>query len=197
MLEATGRTTFQPSRGSSRIYEAGYSTPRWYHAKSLKALLGALQCRHTELDLRTSLALTIFSSYYDVNSLYPFIMKEYPMRGGAPAYVVCPTSLSKPFLSYRGKENLLLFPTGDLGYTVIPISGYLFYKMESPFKEYVNSLKEWKGTSCRAGDEALLLDSGMRITELFNSGAFKDDCCRKRSHLCLRREPLLRLLIIR
>ncbi|KAL2894991.1 DNA polymerase, partial [Bienertia sinuspersici] len=155
-----------------------YSTPRWYHAKSPKALLGALQCRHRELDLRTSLALTIFPSYYDVNSLYPFIMKEYPMPGGAPvwkgnpadkeletlfgfieAYVVCPTSLSKPFLPYRGKENLLLFPTGDLGYTVIPISGYLFQKMESPFKEYVNSLKEWKGTSCRAGDEALLLDS--------------------------------------
>ncbi|KAL2926742.1 DNA polymerase [Bienertia sinuspersici] len=99
-------------------------------------------------------------------------MKEYPMPGGAPvwkgnpadkeletlfgfieAYVVCPTSLSKPFLPYRG---------------------YLFQKMESPFKEYVNSLKEWKGTSCRAGDEALLLDSGMRIPELFNSGEYKE-----------------------
>lgn len=30
--------------------------------------------------------------------------------------------------------------------------------------------KEWKGASCRAGNEALLLDSGMRITELLNSG---------------------------
>lgn len=34
--------------------------------------------------------------------------------------------------------------------------------------------KEWKGTSCRAGDEALLLDSGMRITELLNSGEYKE-----------------------
>lgn len=55
--------------------------------------------------------------YYDVNSLYPYIMQTYPMPSGTPewksdlkevelddlfgfieAYVVCPTSIEHPFL---------------------------------------------------------------------------------------------------
>lgn len=28
----------------------------------------------------------------------------------------------------------------DIGYTVIPLSGYLFQKKESPFKDYVSTL---------------------------------------------------------
>lgn len=115
--------------------------------------------------------------YYDVNSLYPFVMKEFQMPGGEPvwhrnlegmdldsmfgfieAYVVCPKTINKPFLPYRGdKNNTLIFPTGefvgvyyseelkyarDLGYTVLPISGYLFERMESPFKDFVSSLFE-------------------------------------------------------
>jgi hypothetical protein len=127
--------------------------------------------------------------YYDVNSLYPFVMKEYQMPGGVPvwhenleckdfdsifgfikAYVVCPKTIKKPFLPYRDKNNTLIFPTGqfigvyfseelkyarELGYTVIPINGYLFERKESPLRDFVSSLFESRLEARNSGNESL------------------------------------------
>ena len=70
--------------------------------------------------------------YYDVNSLYPYIIQSYNMPGGKPvwhgklqdrdldnlvgfieAYVECPETITRPFLPYRcEKTKVLIFPTG-------------------------------------------------------------------------------------
>lgn len=69
--------------------------------------------------------------YYDINSLYPYVMKAFPMPVGKPkwvgdlhsfniedlfgfieAYVICPPSIHKPVLPYRDERGVLIFPTG-------------------------------------------------------------------------------------
>ena len=127
--------------------------------------------------------------YYDVNSLYPYIMKSYPMPSGAPvwhnnlasvgldslfgfieAYVVCPTSISRPFLPYKDKFGTLNFPTGkfigvfyseelkfarDIGYQIIPLRGYLFEKKSSPFDGIISDLYESRLEAKKRGDEPM------------------------------------------
>ncbi|KAK2995369.1 hypothetical protein RJ640_029001 [Escallonia rubra] len=108
-----------------------------------------------------SLALTIFRKmYYDPNT--------FPIH--IPTYVECSRTIERAFLPYRDKKNTLIFPTGEfigvyyseelifarsLGYTVIPLSGYLFEKMESPFCCFVSSLFESRLKAKESGNDAL------------------------------------------
>lgn len=69
--------------------------------------------------------------YYDVNSLYPYVMKSFPMPIGQPvwnnnlekvdfdtifgfvkAYIECPEDLDKPVLPYKDTDGTLIYPTG-------------------------------------------------------------------------------------
>lgn len=130
--------------------------------------------------------------YYDVNSLYPFIMKKYDMPGGIPvwhnklyekdlselygfieAYVSCPSTINRPFLPYRDtKSKTLLFPTGHfvgvyfseeliyardkLGYTIIPLWGYLFERKPSPFADFVSTLYNNRMLAKKEGNEPMV-----------------------------------------
>ena len=132
--------------------------------------------------------------YYDVNSLYPFIMQKYDMPGGIPvwhnklyesekdlselygfieAYVSCPSTINRPFLPYRDKKSkTLLFPTGHfvgvyfseeliyardkLGYTIIPLWGYLFERKPSPFADFVSTLYNNRMLAKKEGNEPMV-----------------------------------------
>lgn len=139
--------------------------------------------------------------YYDVNSLYPYIMKTFHMPGGVPvwhgnlegqelsnlygfleAYVVCPRTITRPFLPYKDHNNTLLFPTGkfvgvyfseeliyarDLGYKIIPLRGYLFEKKPSPFDSFVSSLFGRRLEAKKAGNDAMVYGYKILMNSLY------------------------------
>lgn len=127
--------------------------------------------------------------YYDVNSLYPYVMKSFPMPIGKPvwrkdlenvnldtlfgfinAYIVCPKDIKKPVLPYKDRDGTLVYPTGkfvgvyfseelkyarSIGYEVVPISGYLFEKMEYIFEKFITDFYDKRLEAKKAGDEAM------------------------------------------
>lgn len=91
--------------------------------------------------------------YYDVNSLYPYIMKEFSMPGGKgvwrnnlegyelsslcgfiQAYVICPPEMNNPFLPFKNSDGTLLFPTGS--FVGIYYSEELIFAQKLGYKIY-------------------------------------------------------------
>lgn len=141
------------------------------------------------------------------------------MFGFIEAYVECPKSIKKPFLPYRvNKDGTLIFPTGtfvgvyyseelkyarDIGYTIIPICGYLFEEMESPFKGYVNSLFESRSNAKKMGNNALSYVYKLLMNSLYgrfgiNPQSTKTEMCNKsRRDLLFRRAEFIDEVFIR
>jgi hypothetical protein len=119
--------------------------------------------------------------YYDVNSLYPFVMNEFPMPGGKPvwhrdltkmrlddmfgfieAFIICPSGMKRPFLPYRKDDGTLIFPTGkfadvyfteELKYAVS--LGYLVYPISGYlFEKMETPFNEFVNTIAKSRNEA-------------------------------------------
>nr|GEU76896.1 DNA polymerase-like [Tanacetum cinerariifolium] len=92
--------------------------------------------------------------YYDVNSLYPFVMKEYHMPCGKHVWYsnLEDMDIDSMLGVYYSEE--LKYAIG-LGYKVVPISGYIFKRKESPFKDFVSSLFSSRLEARKKGNDAL------------------------------------------
>lgn len=148
--------------------------------------------------------------YYDVNSLYPFVMKTFPMPAGKPvwkkdlekedldnlfgfieAYVECPENIKRPFLPFK-ERNTLLFPVGKfigvyyseefkyakkLGYTIIPLSGYLFENHNSsPFGNFVTNLFESRQEAKKIGNDSLSFIYKLLMNSLYGRFGINPKC---------------------
>ncbi|GLJ16456.1 hypothetical protein SUGI_0280020 [Cryptomeria japonica] len=108
----------------------------------------------------------------ELSNLYGFI----------EAYVVCSSTIKRPFLPYRDHNDTLLFPTGkfvdvyfseeliyarELGYKNFPIRGYLFEKKPSPFGNFVTSLFGRRKEAKLSGDEAMAYGYKILMNSLY------------------------------
>jgi hypothetical protein len=91
--------------------------------------------------------------------------------GFIQAFIVCPDDIDKPFLPYRKKDDgTLIFGTGmfvgvyfseelkfaeKLGYLVVPICGWVFDRIESPFKDFVNDLYQRRLEAKQKGEKGI------------------------------------------
>lgn len=112
-------------------------------------------------------------NYYDINSLYPYVMHKFESPVGTPnlsydvsindfaiieCIVECPKDLDIPVLPYRLDSGKLIFPRGkfkgwwcspelqkahELGYKITCIKGYVFEK-RFLFKSYIDDLYKIK-----------------------------------------------------
>lgn len=113
------------------------------------------------------------------------------LYGTLEAYRKCPKTMNRPFLPYRNKNGGLLFPTGEwvgvyyseelkyakkLGYTVVPLRGYLFKQMESPFVNFGTSMFENRKKAKIEGNEALSYVYKMIMNTLYGRFGINPKC---------------------
>ncbi|KAL0282458.1 UNVERIFIED_CONTAM: DNA polymerase, partial [Sesamum radiatum] len=82
--------------------------------------------------------------YYDVNSLYPYIMKSYPMPSGDPVW--------KNNLESVELDSLFGFIEA---YVVTRLFGYMFEKKSSPFEGFISDLYESRLEAKKKSDEPM------------------------------------------
>lgn len=112
------------------------------------------------------------------------------MFGFIKAIVISPDDMERPFLPFRREDNTLLFPTGKflgvyfseelkyavtLGYRVFPLTGYLFTRMETPFKSFVNDIYKQRLEAKKNGEHAKAFIQKTLLNSLFGRFAISPE----------------------